>query len=134
MLSSNSFTLFSILILSSSFSLTAKAQSAGNPAFVGCVDDQYFPDDSFDVGQFNDPISCAQACFGQPEQFIYSTWTLVPQDINRCYCSNTFPESDLIQAGIDSVGGCDAETQSYIHITSSTFDLSLPLNNASHHV
>ncbi|WVW86454.1 hypothetical protein I302_108502 [Kwoniella bestiolae CBS 10118] len=121
MLSTPCFLLYSVLAISLPWKVLA--QSAGNPAFVGCVDDQYFPDDSFDVGSFDDPISCAQFCFGVPEQFRYSTWTLVPQDINRCYCSNTFPASGEIQPGTDADGGCDANTQSYIHITSSTFNL-----------
>ncbi|WWC72269.1 uncharacterized protein I206_106231 [Kwoniella pini CBS 10737] len=95
----------------------------GNPLFIGCVSDQFYPNDSYDVGSFDDPISCAQFCFDSTLHTTYSTWTLVPDDSNRCYCHNTFPSPNEIQVGIDSNGNCDSSTQSYIFITSSTFGL-----------
>ncbi|WVR09676.1 hypothetical protein IAU60_006751 [Kwoniella sp. DSM 27419] len=103
--------------------LVAGQGTTGQPVFVGCVDDSYSPTNAYDKGAFNSATACATACYNDPGHFQYSTWTIVPQDINRCYCSNDGPPSNLIQDAMDTMGTCNTQTQSYVHITASTFSL-----------
>ncbi|WVF67373.1 hypothetical protein IAT40_002128 [Kwoniella sp. CBS 6097] len=117
---SSLFTLTALL----SVALTAKAQAeTGSPLFLGCVDNQYRPTPNAEVGTFTTPEACAQACFDNSNHFMYSTFLVAPQDVNRCFCSNTAPANNIIQPALDSDGTCNTPDQSYVFVTSSTYDL-----------
>ncbi|OCF30888.1 hypothetical protein I317_01612 [Kwoniella heveanensis CBS 569] len=103
---------------------TARAQgTTGSPLFLGCVDQQYRPTPNVEVGTFTTPEACAQACFDNANHLMYATFLVAPQDVNRCFCSNTAPANNIIQPALDSDGTCDTPDQSYVFVSSSTYDL-----------
>ncbi|WWC91991.1 uncharacterized protein L201_006945 [Kwoniella dendrophila CBS 6074] len=121
---SRTITLISIItLIASSIKLVNSQATTGNPLFLGCTAKYYYPDNVYDAGTTDDALSCAVRCSQSNPTTFYSNWALIPQDVNRCYCTDTPPDASEIQESTSPNGGCDDVTQSTNYFTSSTFNL-----------
>nr|XP_031860333.1 uncharacterized protein CI109_004221 [Kwoniella shandongensis]KAA5527405.1 hypothetical protein CI109_004221 [Kwoniella shandongensis] len=113
-------TTFSLAILL--FLHRAIAQGTGTPLAIGCVAQDYVARDASFAGAFGTAELCADACYNNAAGFMhYAIWSYLPDDENRCQCSNVAPASTDFVTGSDSQGSCSLDTQSSFYVTSSTF-------------